>query len=174
MNHRDWHKAYLRLHPKAALKKLEQCFVYHTGRDELYEVDERAEAFLLRCDGTSRGEQLTSDGAFVAYCLEEGLLEAREQPDPTVVSPDRGVSPSLRYLELHLSHRCNLTCRHCYLGASRENELPLADALSVTEQFSENGGLRLLISGGEPLLYRDLRAYIPSLPLWGHRIKQSY
>jgi radical SAM protein with 4Fe4S-binding SPASM domain len=160
VNHRDWHKAYLRLHPKAALKKLEQCFVYHTGRDELYEVDERAEAFVLRCNGTSRGEQLTSDGAFVEYCLEEGLLEAREQPDPTEVSLDRGVSPSLRYLELHLSHRCNLKCRHCYLGASRENELPLAEALSVTEQFSENGGLRLLISGGEPLLYKDLRAYI--------------
>jgi radical SAM protein with 4Fe4S-binding SPASM domain len=38
--------------------------------------------------------------------------------------------------------------------------LPLADAVDITKQFSENGGLRLLISGGEPLLYPDLQTYI--------------
>ena len=160
MNDKAWQKAYLRLHPQAALKKLEQSFVYHIGRDELYEIDELAENFLLHCNGTSRGEELTSDAEFVAYCLEEELLEAHAQPAPGNVFIDRGGNPSLRYLELHLLHRCNLTCRHCYLGPSRPIELPLTDAVTITRQFSENGGLRLLISGGEPLLYKDLQAYI--------------
>lgn len=153
-------KTYLRLHPKAALKKLEQSFVYHIVRDELYEIDERAESFFMKCNGALRGEQLTSDTAFVEYCVKEGLLEALASPDPIRVSLDQGVSPSLRYLELHLLHRCNLKCRHCYLGASRPNEMPLADAVGITRQFSDNGGLRLLISGGEPLLYHDLEAYL--------------
>ena len=61
MKDKDWHKAYLRLHPKAALKNLEQRFVYHMGRDEIYELDERAEDFLRRCNGTSRGEALTPE-----------------------------------------------------------------------------------------------------------------
>ena len=160
MNEKAWHKAYLRLHPQAALKKLEQAFVYHIGRDELYEIDERAEDFLLRCNGASIGEELTSEAAFVEYCLEEKLLETLNEPDPAEVSIEQGANPSLRYLELHLLHRCNLKCRHCYLGPSRPDVLPLADAVNITKQFSENGGLRLLISGGEPLLYKDLQPYI--------------
>jgi len=170
MNDKAWQKAYLRLHPQAALKKLEQSFVYHVGRDELYEIDELAEKFLLHCNGTARGEELTSDAEFVAYCLEEELLEAHAQPAPGNVFIDRGGNPSLRYLELHLLHRCNLKCRHCYLGPSRPIELPLADAVNITRQFSENDGLRLLISGGEPLLYKDLQAYIAQTA--GFRIRR--
>ena len=36
-----WPETYLRLHPSAALKNLEQPYVYHVGRDELYEIDQR-------------------------------------------------------------------------------------------------------------------------------------
>jgi radical SAM protein with 4Fe4S-binding SPASM domain len=68
--------------------------------------------------------------------------------------------PSLRYLELQLTHRCNLRCRHCYLGPPRPEELALADALAITREFAACGGLRLLISGGEPLLYPALQEFI--------------
>lgn len=156
----DWRKSYLRLHPRAALKDLETPFVYHIGRDELYEIDERAKEFLLRCDGSTTGAQLTDEAEFVEYCIEEGLLEPLSQPDPVSVRINERVVPSLRYLELHLLHRCNLKCRHCYLGPPRPDEMPLNDALQITRSFSDLGGLRLLISGGEPLLYPDLRAYI--------------
>lgn len=156
----DWRKSYLRLRPEAALKNLENPFVYHIRRDELYEIDGTALDFLTRCNGASKGEELTSDSEFVEYCLEEGILEIISQPDPVQVYVGRHIDPSLRYLELHLLHRCNLKCAHCYLGSPRSDEMPLSDAVSITREFSELGGLRLLISGGEPLLYRELRAYI--------------
>jgi radical SAM protein with 4Fe4S-binding SPASM domain len=156
----EWRKAYLRLCPKVAIKNLETPFVYHIGRDELYEIDDKALSFLTRCDGASKGEDLTSDDGFVEYCLDEGILEAIPQPGPVKIFVGGGVYPSLRYLELHLLHRCNLKCAHCYLGSSRSDEMFLSDAVDITRGFSELGGLRLLISGGEPLLYRDLRAYI--------------
>jgi MoaA/NifB/PqqE/SkfB family radical SAM enzyme len=38
--------------------------------------------------------------------------------------------------------------------------MPVEDAVDITRQFSDNGGLRLLISGGEPLLHRDLKTYL--------------
>lgn len=156
----DWRKSYLRLRPEAALKNLENPFVYHIKRDELYEIDGPAVDFLTRCNGSSKGEELTADAEFVEYCLEEGILEAISQPDQVEVCISSRVLPSLRYLELHLLHRCNLKCAHCYLGQPRSGEMPLSDAVSITREFSELGGLRLLISGGEPLLYRDLQAYI--------------
>jgi len=160
MSNKNWHASYLRLHPKSALKNLEQPFVYHMGRDELYEIDERAQDFLLRCNGESRGKELTTDANFVEYCLEEGILEGHEQPVPTTVTVDDGLIPSLRYLELHLLHKCNLNCRHCYLGPLQPIEMPVDSAVDITRQFSDIGGLRLLISGGEPLLYKDLKPYL--------------
>ena len=108
VNETDWRSAYLRLCPQVGLKNLEKPFVYHIGRDELYEIDDRAKDFLARCDGTRRGKELTSEPAFVAYCLEEELLELLPHPDPIHISVNQAVNPSLRYLELQLLHRCNL------------------------------------------------------------------
>ena len=156
----QWRSAYLRLHPQAALKRLEKPFVYHLGRDELYEIDDRAQDFLSHCNGAHRGKELTADAAFVAYCLEEGLLELLPHPDPITVIVNQTVQPSLRYLELQLLHRCNLRCLHCYLEPVPGAELALADAIGITRQFSALGGLRLMISGGEPLLYKDLKQFL--------------
>lgn len=156
----DWQKAYLRICPEAALKKLEQPFVYHIIKDELYEIDDAAVDFFLKCNGIAKGEDLTSDSEFVGYCFEEGLLEALSRPDLVEVTINEGVAPSLRYLELQLLHRCNLKCVHCYLGPPNLCEMPLTDAINITNQFCDMGGLRLLISGGEPLLYQDLQEYL--------------
>lgn len=157
-----WREAYLRLHPQVSLKRLEQPFLYHSGSDELYELDETALTFLAKCNGARRGRDLTTDAPFVSYCLAEGLLEARPhlEPAPLPISVAACPAPSLRYLELQLTHRCNLRCRHCYLGPARPEELPLEDAVAITREFAARGGLRLLISGGEPLLYPALREFI--------------
>ncbi|RPH48099.1 MAG: radical SAM protein [Desulfobacteraceae bacterium] len=160
MNIRNWRRAYLRLHPKAALKKLEQQFIYHITNDELYEIDEKAVGFFLRCDGTARGEELSSESDFVEYCLEEELLEALPDPNHVDVSVNMNVAPSLRYLELQLTNKCNLRCAHCYLGSPGSGEMILSDAVNITQAFADMGGIRLLISGGEPLLYKNLKEYI--------------
>jgi MoaA/NifB/PqqE/SkfB family radical SAM enzyme len=61
-------------------------------------------------------------------------------------------------LMLHLLGRCNLTCLHCYMEGSptREERLPVE---LVLRAISECGSLRigaLYLTGGEPLLYREL------------------
>jgi radical SAM protein with 4Fe4S-binding SPASM domain len=159
----NWRQSYLRLAPAAALKRLEIPYIYHTGGDELYEIDDRAVDFLVQCDGRTKGEALTDDAEFVEYSIEEGILEVLAAPAPIDITIDQSPLPSLRYLELHLTHRCHLKCRHCYLGRSRPADLPLADAVDITRQFAEMGGLRLLISGGEPMAYNALPAYLEAI-----------
>ncbi len=60
---------------------------------------------------------------------------------------------------LNLTHRCNLRCRHCYLGDERSGagarELPTDRWLSLLGEIAGAGCLELLISGGEPLLRPD-------------------
>jgi radical SAM protein with 4Fe4S-binding SPASM domain len=159
----DWRSSYLLLNPDSALKKLENPFLYHMKTDELYELDEKSIAFLSQCDGTKKGSDLTDDATFIEYCLEEELLFARDQPVKVDVVIGESPLPSLRYLELQLTWRCNLKCRHCYLGPQKKKDLPLQDAINISREFESMGGLRLLISGGEPLLYPSLRQYLEKI-----------
>ncbi len=65
---------------------------------------------------------------------------------------------------IELTERCNLGCVHCYLGdqaalrSQRERELSTGQWLDVLDQIADCGCLRLLITGGEPLLRQDFAA----------------
>ncbi|HTP64856.1 MAG TPA: radical SAM protein [Geobacteraceae bacterium] len=169
MGRKGWRDSFLRLDSRAALKNLELPCLYHMDRDELYELNGEGMDFLRRCDGSQRGRDLTDDGRFVGFCLREGLLQPLSAPAPVEVRVAESPVPSLRYLELQLTHRCNLACLHCYLGLPRAAELSLGDALSISRQFGEMGGLRLMLSGGEPLLYPHLREFIEKSADFGLR-----
>ena len=55
-----------------------------------------------------------------------------------------------------LTSRCNLGCRHCYIGPSGvKNELSLEELGGIMEQLADAGCLFLSFSGGEPLLRDD-------------------
>jgi radical SAM protein with 4Fe4S-binding SPASM domain len=157
---KGWRNSYLRLNPRVSLKALETPYLYHLDQDELYELNEEGKDFLLSCDGSAVGRDLTDDVKFVRFCVREGLLDLLTTPDLHPIRAFDSPHPSLRYLELQLTRRCNLACRHCYLGPPATDEMPLEDALAIARQFEEMGGLRLMISGGEPLLYPYLREFI--------------
>lgn len=63
-----------------------------------------------------------------------------------------------RILSWNLTSRCNLKCPHCYLSAgdAAQRELSTHEALSVVDQASQAGTELLILSGGEPLMRRDL------------------
>jgi radical SAM protein with 4Fe4S-binding SPASM domain len=136
-----------------SLKRLEEPCLYDIENDQLYELGEEAFQFLLTC---SQGECVSlkpEDEAFIQYCLSENLLILSEVPlkREGIVSPSP--IPSLRYLEFQITDRCNLNCLHCYLGEGVHRDLPLKNIIKVLKEFEEIQGLRLLLSGGEPLLH---------------------
>jgi hypothetical protein len=97
---------------EAVLKWLENPSVYHMAKDDLYELDSISFDFLKNCaDKTGcRG----GNAEFIDYCLKEGILtddRVSVKRPPIIKSP----KPSLRYLELQITNKCNLRCKHCYL-----------------------------------------------------------
>lgn len=73
-----------------------------------------------------------------------------------------GASETSRLMraELILSARCNFACPYCRgVGGP---DLPLADALAVVRAWADGGLFAIRFSGGEPLLYRDLRTLVPA------------
>jgi len=115
--------------------------------------------FLSMCDGTKKGEDIIDDRDSVKYLIGEGIINAHKEPFPVDTTAAKAPVPSLRYLELQLTTRCNLKCGHCYLGEPKKTDLPLDGALRIAREFSDMGGLRLIISGGEPMLYTRLKEF---------------
>ena len=64
--------------------------------------------------------------------------------------------PSL--VSWNLTRRCNLRCPHCYLSAGKaaDDELNTDECLSLLEEFRALGTEMLILTGGEPLLRRDI------------------
>ncbi len=145
----------------SVLKSLENPTVYQMATDELYELDEDSLDFLFKCSSANGCE--AEETVFIRYCMSEGILTtdnvAVTRP-PLIKSPD----PSLRYLELQITDRCNLRCRHCYLRDSGSHDLSVKRIRDILHEFEEMQGLRLLITGGEPLVHRGFAEINSILP----------
>ncbi len=65
------------------------------------------------------------------------------------------------YASIELTERCNLGCVHCYLGEQKalhnnsHRELNTEQWCKILDQLTALGCLRLLITGGDPLIRRD-------------------
>lgn len=65
-----------------------------------------------------------------------------------------------RIVSWNVTAACNLRCPHCYLDAGRRwsGELTTEEGLRLIDQIAEAGTELLILTGGEPLLRRDLPA----------------
>ncbi len=80
---------------------------------------------------------------------------------------DRFARP-LGSLRLSVTDRCNLRCRYCmpeqdYVWLPRESLLSFEETGTIVDAFAPLGVNRVRITGGEPLLRRDLPVLIESL-----------
>ena len=153
---------------------LEIPYIYDTRNDELYEIDIESLHFLAGLNGRqtlgacldkhkNTSQDNTEDAAeLVEYCLDEGIITLHDNPaDSTdTFALQQAHLPSLRYLLAHITRRCNLTCKHCYLGEGRAQDMTPADFQSLVEQFEKMQGLKLMISGGEPLLHPEIETIL--------------
>ena len=153
---------YLSLASQVSLRRLEEPCLYDRAADELYELNDDAMRFLERVDGVTAGLAAEADPEFLAVPAGGGAGRGRDRTRAPR-APRRGgqPAPSLRYLELYLTERCNLRCGHCFLGerrarrsaAGHPRDLSVAAALRLLDEFDAMGGLRLLLTGGEAMLH---------------------
>lgn len=158
---------YLTLSQNSFLKKLEKRYIYNRKTDSLYELNKKSWDFFLNCDGSKKVSDLKPPKKSLQYALDEGLLELSARRKTKKIKIGKGKPPSLRYLLIELTTRCNLTCKHCYLGKRESVELSFALLKRTLREFGKLGGLRAIFSGGEPLLYsrfNELNKLLTALP----------
>jgi radical SAM protein with 4Fe4S-binding SPASM domain len=149
----------------AVLRRLETPAVYQKATDELYELDDDSYALLEKC--SSESGNCVEDADFAGYCLKEKIL-TRDKVSGNRPPLKKSPIPSLRYLELQVTDKCNLRCRHCYIAEGGGSELPVPMIRDILGEFEEMQGLRVLITGGEPLLhsgFAELNAMLPQFSL---------
>ena len=74
----------------------------------------------------------------------------------------------LRNLRVSVTDRCNLRCSYCmpepdYTWLPRGNILSFEEIDTLVEAFTQLGVRKLRLTGGEPLLRRDLATLVRSL-----------
>ena len=84
-----------------------------------------------------------------------------------MMTPDRFGRP-LRSLRVSVTDRCNLRCQYCmpendYVWLPREEVLSFEEIATLADVFTDAGVDRVRITGGEPLLRRDLPVLIERL-----------
>jgi len=149
----------------AAIKWLEIPSIYHIEKDDLYELDNESFEFLQNCasENGCNVESASDRSEFIDYCLKEGILTkdtVSVKRPPLIKSPE----PSLRYLEMQITDKCNLSCNHCYISNKSFSELSINQIRAVLKEFVEMQGLRVLITGGEPLIHSRFKAINELLP----------
>lgn len=80
------------------------------------------------------------------------------------------IKPRRLFLQWHVTERCNLRCKHCYQEDDYlKNELSSEQMLDIYKQYVElieQWGLKeasLSLTGGEPLIRRDLLPFIENI-----------
>ena len=62
------------------------------------------------------------------------------------------------FARFHLTQRCQLECVHCYTDSSphlpKDGELTAERWIELVDEFADNGGEKILFTGGEALVFR--------------------
>ncbi|MCL7412654.1 MAG: radical SAM protein, partial [ANME-2 cluster archaeon] len=163
------------LSTQCSLRLLEAPYIFDAARDQLYEVDEEAMELLLQLNGISSMNDILEKNTspevieLIDYLAEEGLFVVRDRPTHRHLQVSQSPIPSLRYLLVHTTTRCNLKCKHCYLGASTGEDMTMDVFRQIVDEFIAMGGLKIMLSGGEPLLHPNIWEFLEYLKASGLR-----
>jgi uncharacterized protein len=89
----------------------------------------------------------------------EGTLSALKRLYSQVINP----AEKLNNLYIHITNRCGLSCSFCYAkaGFNVEREfLPVDKIIRIIEEGSMLGFRKVVITGGEPLVYHDFLSLV--------------
>jgi MoaA/NifB/PqqE/SkfB family radical SAM enzyme len=82
----------------------------------------------------------------------------------TVTIINRENNQQLIGLTMHITEKCNFSCRHCYMSSNPnvQDTLNEEDVFSVIDQLNNKQyhATGILLSGGEPFLHQDLDSII--------------
>jgi len=169
------------------LRRYEEINIFDLKADESYVIDDEAYSVLTLIDGDrTNGEiidtypeakkQEVSEAINDFHELEIVSFSPNKIKDKVSISIDHINLPEKNAFELpymknvmiNLTEKCNLTCKHCYISDKNPVDFPFEDLKKIIREFYDLQGLKLVLTGGEPLIYshlKDLLLFLKDIPL---------
>ncbi|TFF94475.1 MAG: radical SAM protein [Promethearchaeota archaeon] len=166
------------------LRKYKDYNIYDLKNDESYIVDEEAYELLKFSNGLRTVSQIIDN---FPKNNKKDLLDGIEQFESLgiiqlgsskILSKEKKTiehinihkenplnPPYLKNLMINITERCNLSCKHCYITEKNKIDMPLKNLMSLIDDFYLYQGIRLILTGGEPLLYSQFKELLTKLTL---------
>ncbi|SNU06361.1 radical SAM additional 4Fe4S-binding SPASM domain-containing protein [Streptococcus equinus] len=94
----------------------------------------------------------------ITFCKEKKLIEELREISFNVFSE----KIPLKTVQLQITSRCNLRCKHCYIG-DYDSSLKIEDVLGIVDEAKKMGVVNFDLTGGEPLAYKGIEKVIKSI-----------
>ncbi len=169
------------------LRRYEEINIYDFKNDESYIIDDEAYSVLKLVDGITSNKDIIKkfpenkkqevSGALNDF-HELSIIESSPQKitDKPILYLDHlnlteknpFEKPFLKNLMINVTEKCNLTCRHCYITNKNPVDFPLKKLKDIIKDFYDLQGIKLILTGGEPFLYSDLKElliFLKDIPL---------
>lgn len=91
----------------------------------------------------------------------------------TKIQQEDAMSEITKTIHFNITNDCNLRCKHCYMsaGVNDKKELSKEKVLSfLNEITNRNGSTEVVISGGEPLIHKDVYKIIEGCKKLNHKV----
>jgi len=124
---------------------------------ELSAFIEKLEKLWFAVTGESEDELFKKEKTF-SYA-ELGAVQKAFEPESQTAGADTKDAPWLRSLQLEVTTLCNEKCIHCYIPSETKEDgvmMPLSQVKAIIDSFVRMSGLRIILSGGEPFLHKDI------------------
>lgn len=100
---------------------------------------------------------------YIEKIIDKQIVVEKFQEKPEMMA-SAGTATPVDYW-IHVAGRCNLDCNFCYSrsGVNNIHRLEVKDILSFFSKLPEEDRTNVVISGGEPFLYKDLPELVKKL-----------
>ena len=90
--------------------------------------------------------------------MDNSFLPRLPKPNPMQYIPEFQKTKHLKEFWIHLTNRCNLTCKHCLFSSSpkEKDTLTLSTVLPHIKEAYEKGCRLFVLSGGEPFVHPQI------------------
>ncbi|MHA1785855.1 MAG: radical SAM protein [Candidatus Helarchaeota archaeon] len=154
------------------LKYLETPTLYDYKNNDLYEIDGEALGVVKYFDGKHDLDEIIQQSKarendvidFINYLIQNRLAyDNKSQKYTRNFNVKKSPEPSLRNLLVHVTTACNLKCIHCYVDKNESIHLKTSVFSEILRNYDEMQGLKVMITGGEPLLHPNFNELIEEL-----------
>lgn len=145
-----------------------------------YLLDKRQYEFILNLDGTKTLEEVLNKLKAQRYINELQKIQAIENtltPDKRYFA-DNYPTPYLESVLWDITSLCNLKCTHCYVSdysnQAKGKDLTTDEAFSLIKEMVSMNIQEVSLTGGEPLMRKDLKEIISTIISNGIRLSAIF